>query len=144
MKKLLLLLCAMTISLPLMADGDKPVEISQLPAKARDFIRQHFNDAQISLATVDREFMDTTYEVFFAGGCKVEFSGNGQWKEVDCSHTRVPDGIIPDEVRAYIAANYPERHVTEIDRDNRDYEVKLSNGLELTFDLRFRLIGIDD
>ena len=29
-------------------------------------------------------------------------------------------------------------------RDSRDYEVKLSNGLELTFDLKFNLIDIDD
>ena len=29
-------------------------------------------------------------------------------------------------------------------RDKRDYEVKLTNGLELTFDLKFNLIDIDD
>lgn len=31
-----------------------------------------------------------------------------------------------------------------IDRDKRDWEVKLDNGLDLKFDLHFRLIEIDD
>ena len=39
---------------------------------------------------------------------------------------------------------YPDTSVVQIDRDKRDYEVKLTNGLELTFDLKFNLIDIDD
>ncbi len=144
MKKLLVLLCAMTVSSPLMADNDKPIEIGQLPAPAREFIQQHFKDAQISLATVDRSVFGSTYEVFFAGGCKIEFDKEGQWKEMDCKHSRVPAEAIPAAIRNHIAANYPESYVTEIDRDKRDYEVKLDNGLELTFDLGLRLIEIDD
>ena len=31
-----------------------------------------------------------------------------------------------------------------IDRDRRDYEVELDNGLDLKFDLKFRLIDIDN
>ena len=34
--------------------------------------------------------------------------------------------------------------IVQISRDKHDYEVKLSNGLELTFDLKFNLIDIDD
>ncbi len=144
MKKLFVLLCAISVSLPLMADNDRPIEIDRLPAPAKEFIRQHFSDAKVALVTEDRELFDTSYKVFFAGGCKIEFDRGGQWKDIDCKHARVPDGAIPEAIRSYITANHPERYVTEIDRDRRDYEVKLDNRLELIFDLRFRLIGIDD
>ncbi len=127
-----------------MADNDRPIEIVQLPVRAREFIETHFTDIQISLATMDREFTETTYEVFFANGSKVEFDGSGRWKEIDCKHTRVPKEAVPEQIRTYIAVNYPECYVTEIDLDKRDYELKLNSGVELTFDLRFRLIGIDD
>ena len=40
--------------------------------------------------------------------------------------------------------NYPKNKITSIDRDRRDYEVELDNGLDLKFDLKFRLIDIDD
>ena len=36
------------------------------------------------------------------------------------------------------------RKITAIDRDRRDYEVELDNGLDLKFDLKFRLIDIDN
>ncbi|MDR2882258.1 MAG: PepSY-like domain-containing protein [Alistipes sp.] len=145
MKKVILLLCAAAISTPLLADGDKPVEVSQLPAPAREFIDRHFGDVRVALATVEREMFDgTTYEVFFTDGRHVEFDGSGRWTSVDCSRDRVPEGIVPEAILRHIAANYPGRHVTEIDRDRRDYEVQLDRGLELTFDMQFRLIGMDD
>ena len=133
----------MTISFPLMAD-DRPIDVDRLPVRAKEFVNQHFKDVAVSLATVDREIFETTYEVFFVGGSKVEFDGSGQWKDIDCRHSRIPEGIVPKEIILYINANYPENYVTAIDRDTRDYEVELNNGLELKFNLRFQLIGIDD
>ena len=44
----------------------------------------------------------------------------------------------------YVSGHYPDASIVQIDRDKHDYEVKLSNGLELTFDLKFNLIDIDD
>lgn len=40
--------------------------------------------------------------------------------------------------------NYPKNKIVAIDRDRRDYEVELDNGLDLKFDLKFRLIDIDN
>ncbi len=143
MKKLFVFLLVMTVSLPLLAD-DRPIDTDRLPERAKEFINQYFKDVAVSLATVDREVFETTYEVFFVGGSRIEFDGNGRWKDIDCQHTRVPEGAMPETICRYIKANYPENYVVEIDRDTRDYEAKLNNGLELTFNLRFQLIGIDD
>ena len=85
-----------------------------------------------------------SYEVVFTNGSKVEFDGKGEWKDVNCKYTQVPDEIIPQKIKEYIAANFAGAKILEIERDSRDYEVKLNNGLELTFNLKFELIDIDD
>ncbi|MDE5947775.1 MAG: PepSY-like domain-containing protein, partial [Prevotella sp.] len=68
---------------------------------------------------------------------------NGNWKEVDCRQTVVPSAVIPIQISDYLKANYPDVSVIKIERDRREYEVKLSNRMELKFDMKFRLIDID-
>lgn len=146
MKKLLILAAAVfalgtsTVS----ADNDRPISVSELPEKAQQFIRQHFPSEKVSFAKMERELFDTTYEVIFTSSSKVEFLKNGDWKEVDCKYSTVPAAIIPQQIAQYVSQYYPDTSVVQIDRDKRDYEVKLTNGLELTFDLKFNLIDIDD
>ena len=146
MKKLLILAAAVfalgtsTVS----ADNDRPISVSELPEKAQQFIRQHFPNEKVSFDKMERELFDTTYEVIFTSSSKVEFLKNGDWKEVDCKYSTVPAAIIPQQIAQYVSQYYPDTSVVQIDRDKRDYEVKLTNGLELTFDLKFNLIDIDD
>ena len=146
MKKLLILAAAVfalgtsTVS----ADNDRPISVSELPEKAQQFIRQHFPNEKVSFAKMERVLFDTTYEVIFTSSSKVEFLRNGDWKEVDCKYSTVPAAIIPQQIAQYVSQYYPDTSVVQIDRDKRDYEVKLTNGLELTFDLKFNLIDIDD
>ena len=52
--------------------------------------------------------------------------------------------IVPQQIRDYVTKNYPKNKIVAIDRDRRDYEVELDNGLDLKFDLKFRLIDIDN
>ena len=144
MKKILALVLGIALSFPALAGNDKPISPDKLPAPVKEFIAKHFASSDISLATVDRELFDTTYEVFFTDGNKVEFDKNGEWKDIDCKYSRIPDKALPEKISEYITANHSGRYAKEIDRDKYDYEVKLDNGLELKFDLRFRLIGYDD
>ena len=44
----------------------------------------------------------------------------------------------------YVKENYPDVKVLMIERDRNDYELKLSNRLELTFDTKYNIIDIDD
>jgi hypothetical protein len=148
MKKFIVLLCAVAVSLPMFASDDKPIEVAQLPAKAKEFISTNFKDVKVALATVDKELFDRTYEVIFTDGSKVEFYKNGAWKEVDCRHGRVPAGI-SDEFNGYLETNYPDRYITEISRERGlFFEITLDNGLELKFapqpDMSLRLVEIDD
>ena len=82
--------------------------------------------------------------MIFTNGNKVEFDKKGEWTEIDCKHTVVPTAIIPTTIQKYVTTNYPDTRVLKIERDKKEYEVQLSNRVELKFDLKFNLIDIDN
>ena len=85
MKKLMILttiLMALGISTAC-ADNDKPIAVTQLPQKAQLFIKTHFPKAKVALAKLERDFLETRYEVVFTNGSKVEFLKDGDWKELN-------------------------------------------------------------
>jgi hypothetical protein len=45
----------------------------------------------------------------FVNGAKVEFTKNGEWKDVECKYGEVPAAIVPQQIRDYVAKNYPDR-----------------------------------
>jgi hypothetical protein len=142
MKKIVVLLA---LVMPLLASAaDRPVEFDQLPSHAKAFVAKYFADAKVSFATVDREPLETSYDVTFVDGRKVEFNAKGEWTEVDCRRSAVPAGIIPKAVAKYVAAHHPDNFVCEASRDRRDCEVTLDNGLELKFNHKFALVEIDN
>ena len=55
----------------------------------------------------------------------------------------MPDGLVPQPILKFVAANYPGRHVRGVERDGRNHEITLDNGLELKFNRKFRLIETD-
>ncbi len=144
MKKLLLSLTIVIASLQMASCKDRPIDLSQLPQAAREFIGEHFVDASVLLASVDKELFDTHYNAVFAEGFSVEFDRKGMWRDVDCGRGRVPEAIIPEAIRSQLNASHPAGFVREISRDKRGYELTLNNGLELKFNKLFRLVEIDD
>lgn len=143
MKKIMILIAAVLCISAVKAD-DRPIAADQLPQAARQFIKEYFPSQKVAYAKVDSGIFDTEYEVVFENGSKVEFFKNGEWKEVDCKYSAVPAGIVPSKIATYVKANYSDASIVQIDRDRREWDVKLSNRLELTFDNRFNLIDIDD
>ena len=126
------------------ADNDRPINANQLPQQSQQFIRQHFPNEKVAYAKEERDFLRTKYEVVFTSGSKIEFRKDGEWKEIDCKYATVPNAVVPPKIMEFVTTNYGDAAIVEIDRDSRDYEVKLTNGLELTFNLNFNLIDIDD
>ena len=127
MKKLVfLLVCLFTLQTVARADDDKPIQVTQMPQPAQQFIKQHFADSKIALAKMESDFFYKSYEVIF-----------------NCKYSSVPTAIIPAAIQKYVTTNYPDAKILKIERDKKDYEVKLSNRTELKFDLKFNLIDID-
>lgn len=146
MKKLMIIAAVLLFvaSAPACADNDKPITVSQLPQTAQQFVKNHFPKEKVAYAKVERDFLEVQYEVVFTNSSKLEFNKNGEWKEVNCKYSAVPKAIVPAQIASYVSQNYSGADVVRIERDPREYEVKLTNGLELTFDTSFNLIDIDD
>lgn len=131
-------------SVAVKADNDKLITKEKLPAAAQKFVTNHFAALKISYVKEERDLFERNYEVVFTDGSKVEFLRNGDWKEIDCRYSEVPSVVVPDQIKKYVSENYPDAKILQIDRDRHDYEVKLSNRLELTFDRNYNIIDIDD
>ena len=127
-----------------MADNDKVINKNQLPAAAQQFLNEHFAGIKITYAKQEREILSLSYEVRLADGTKIEFTSKGLWDQVECRFGEVPAAVIPQAIKEYVDKNYPGVKVLMIEKDRFNYEVKLSNRLELKFDNDFNLYDIDD
>lgn len=145
MKKILFVFAAMMMFAGIAsADNDRIVPYENLPAKAQEFVKKYFPSEKVSYVKEEADFMELSYEVVFAQGTKVEFTGQGEWKEVDCRYSTLNEDLVPAQIRSYVRQNFPDTKFVKIEKGYRDYEVKLTNRLELTFDLNFNLVDIDD
>lgn len=143
-KVLILLVCLFTLQTVAWADDDKPISVNQLPQQAQHFIKTYFANSKVAMAKMETDWLDKSYDVIFTNGDKLEFDKKGAWTEVNCKYSVVPSELVPVAIRNYVATNYPETKVLKIEKDKHDYEVKLSNGWEIKFDLKFNVIDIDN
>lgn len=146
MKKIIVFLAGILFlcTIPLLADNERAVSADRMPKKARMFLMQYFPEEKVLYAKKECEFFEVTYEVVFMNGDKVKFRGNGKWKQIDCRRRLVPPSVVPPHVSMKIQDIYPGSGIVEIERDCRKVEVKMMNGMELTFDRRGNLMGLDD
>lgn len=145
MKKIIfLLVCLFSVQTLLWADNDKPIQIGQLPTKAQTLITTYFKGHKIALAKMESGMFYRNYDVIFTNGEKLEFDRSGDWTEVKCSKSEVPAAIVPEAIRSYVKKNYPSEKIIQIERKDKEYEIELSNRLEITFDSKYRVIDIDN
>ena len=124
---------------------EKPVSQEKLPAAAQSFLEQYYPGGNIALVMKSLDDMEVTYETIYTDGVRVEFDRRGEWKKVGSGLSPVPQDLIPPQIKAYLSANFPALDVVKIERDRKEWEVKLSNRMELTFDSRtFALTDVDD
>ena len=144
MKKWMFLFVSLFTMQVAKADNDKPITIEQLPATAQTFIKQNFPNAKVAFVKMEKEFLDASYDVVFINGDKVEFDKKGSWKDITCRQMTVPQAAVPAKIQEFVKSNYPDAKVIKIEKDRYEYEVKLSNFWELTFDTSFNLIDMDN
>lgn len=123
---------------------DKPISYDKLPADAQKFIETYYANEEISHITLDRDVISVDYKVALLSGTKLEFNSKGEWKEVETRNSAVPNDLVPQQIVEYVEANYPNREITEINRNHSYTEVTLKGGLELTFNRNYKLVDVDD
>ena len=108
------------------------------------FVTQHFPNATVQMVMPDEDDIDVVLNDY----TKIEFRLNNEWKKVDCEHsttfTAVPATIVPEQITAYVNANFPGAIIKKLEKNFRGWEIELNNGLELKFNSNFKVMEIDD
>ncbi len=127
-----------------LAQKEKKIEIRELPEKAQVFIKKNFTKEKAQNIWQETEdFIDKSYKVIFKDKLKIKFDKKGDWKEVDGKRAPIPTSFIPEKILAYIKRSFPNNSVVKIEKDKKKYEVEISNGLELEFDIDGNFLKID-
>lgn len=141
----LILLALVLGTSPIWADYNKPIAASELPVPARELLETQFPGSRIAFAAKEIEYFSKTYKVVLADGMKLEFDRQGNWIQVDAKFKFVPSALVPPAILEYVQSYYPDTQIVSIEKKRREYEVDLSNSLELKFDKEhFYLTDIDD
>lgn len=146
MKKLFVILMSVIALTAFVSCNDKPVPADKLPAKAKTFLSTYFPGIEIVSVVKEK---DGDYDVDLLDGTDVDFRPNGDWKKVDCEDRPVPVGFFPVTISSYVASNYPDHFIEEIEFENNRYKAGLSvlgidTDVDLIFDKNGNYIGLDD
>ncbi|UKB83669.1 PepSY-like domain-containing protein [Chryseobacterium sp. MEBOG06] len=124
---------------------DRVISANQLPKTSKTFLTTHFKGVPVSSAIEDRAIYGVDeYKVYLRNGMKIEFDSQGNWKEVDGKHEKLPYSFIPASIRNYSTRNFPNTYIIKIEKKRWSYKAELSNGLELEFDRNGNFKKIDD
>lgn len=135
--------CMMSFNIVANAGNDKPINVNELPAKAQTLLSKHFKGQKVMLATIESGVVSRSYDVVLRNGTKLEFDKKGNFTEIDCKQGIVPSQLIPQPIKNYLKENYRGEAVRKIELNKKEYEVELTNGIDLTFNKHFQLIDID-
>ena len=137
MKKFGLILVSLLLStMAIFADNEKVTrDKAVLPAASQSFLSEHFGQTQISHIKIESNLLGVKeYDVILTNGINVEFYKSGEWREIDARHSSIPLAVLPAKIADHIKKNFAENTVISVEKDTREYEIKLNNGLELKFD----------
>ena len=117
-----------------------------IPANAKDFIKQYFPGTTVVLVEIDDDDDDSEMEycVWLNDGTKVEFDMQGEWERVGRKKTGVPAKLIPPAITQYVKANYPNDVVSKLSRKPYGYKIELSNDKDLRFNAQGQFIEVID
>ncbi len=121
------------IGLSLYAD-EKPISVDKLPSAAVKFVKTNFTKATITLATIEKGWFSSDYEVFLDDSTSIEFDSVGQWREIQNSINGVSLKFLPKNTQNFIETRYFGVKVKSIELKRKVIEVELMNDLEITFD----------
>ena len=108
------------------------------------FVEQHFPKATVQMVMPDEDDIDVVLNDY----TKIEFKLNYEWKKVDCEHATkfisVPATLVPEQITAYVNANFPNTIIKKLEKKFFGWEIELSNGLEVKFNNNFKVTKVDD
>ena len=118
------------------------VDYSEIAPEIMMFVETHFPQTGIYNCQMTQHY----YKVKLNDCTKLKFTHAFDWIEVDCEHstvyTFVPASIVPEQIKAYVTANFPNQTIEEIEKKtNGNWEIELNNNHEIKFDADFNVIS---
>lgn len=141
-KYFVLIISTLLLSLSVKAE-ERPITFDRLPVQARAFINNHYIVSEVMSVLKDESLIRPDYKVYIAHGVSIEFDYNGSLEKITSRETPIPSDVIPTQIKDYVARHYPDATFVEYEVDDKHYEVKLSNRVELSFNRRFHVIEVD-
>lgn len=136
MKKFLIALLAFVCVCGVARADKYTIDRDQLPEPAREMLTKYFPKAKIGMIKVDRHLLKKTdYDVKLVNGTKIEFNNAGKWTSVDCKTRQVPDGLVMKSIRNYVDKNGNGAFIVKVEKKLKGYEIELSDGVEMKFNL---------
>jgi hypothetical protein len=128
---------------PVNTTGKKKAQTDMLPKAAIAVLNEYFSD--LTVRKVKNVGIATNrYEVKFTNGDEMEFDADGCVTEVNTKGRSVPDGLVPQPIRDYVAEHYPDTFINDIEFGERKVEIKLDGDIEIVFDGKdYRLLSVD-
>lgn len=110
------------------------ISLNELPMDAQTFLNDFFPSEKAR--TVEKQSIGKVimYNVELDNGYDMLFNEDGLWQEVSAPENKtLPSGIAPEAIEEYVAKNYPDYGINEINRTGDGYNVEIIGGVRLTF-----------
>ncbi|MDE6515713.1 MAG: PepSY-like domain-containing protein [Bacteroidales bacterium] len=143
MKKVWMLAVCLILGIGAAMADERPVSVSDLPKGAQSFLKKYYPKEKSIAASIKSGKYATYYEVKF-NNTEIEFTAEGEWKEVECKYSAVPEAIVPKNVAAAANEHFTNVPIAKIERDRRGFEIRLANGAKMTFDVKGNVVDIED
>ena len=139
-KPLMTMLAVLMLSIPANAQNRKrTIDPYDLPKQAVELIQRHWPSCETEQAFVSPK----EYEAILTDGTLIVFDLKGVWKEMKCTDG-LPVTLVPAFITRYVVDRYPRILIIDVEKMRGGYEVTLSNGLEIQFDMHGRVTHVDD
>lgn len=145
MKKLLTFIILVISATSLVTARDTYArDIKVLPAAAQSEINNNFK-AGVSVIKIDKDLgRISEYEVVLNDGTQITFDSKGNWKDIEVAPNKeVPDKYIPAQVKNFVNKSHKGKKIVGIEKDRKEYEVTLSDGIEIKFSSKGDFIKYD-
>ncbi len=144
MKKLFFSLIAIALWGSVVQAQDQRLNKNDLPEFINVYVAKNYADAKISKAKLDVDTDKTTYEVKLKDRTELEFDIEGSIIQIE-QKKPIAAHLLPSKIVDYVTEHYPKMGILEwkLEKNKGKQEIKLTNRIELEFDLDGNFIKID-
>lgn len=123
-------------------DREKVLGTSNTPGEIEAYVSTHFPSHKVLQVVEDMDGLTKTYDVLLEGNISLEFNRSKEIIDID-SEQKLPDSVIPAEIRDYVTANFASNVITDWEIEGRNQQIGLDNDLDIEFTMKGDFIRID-